>query len=102
MGGLLSWITTLWPAFKIDKPAALPPSLAQEVTETVPASGGLPYWQVNVPADQRKTDCPGFLKDITDRNRDIVRVPSSQFRYQTWEEVKALVGRQLMPQCANI
>ena len=86
------------PASKIDKPAALPPSLEHELSETVSANGELPYWQVNVPTDQRKTDCPSFLRDITDRNKDIIRVPSSEFRYQTWEEVKALVGRQLLPQ----
>ena len=97
MGGLPSLINTSLPASKTDKPAALPPSLDQEVTETVPASGELPYWQVNVPADQRKTDCPDFLRDITGRNRDIIRVPISQFRYQTWEEVKTLIGKQFLP-----
>ena len=98
MAGLPSLINNLLPASRIDKPAALPPSLEQEVTETVPPNGELPYWQVNVPPDQRKAECPGFLKDITDRNKDIIRVPLNQFRYQTWEEVKALIGKQFMPQ----
>ena len=91
MGGPLSLVTTLLPA-------ALPPSLEEEVNETVSLNGELPYWQVNVPVEQRKADCPGFLRDITDRNRDIIRVPLNQFRYQTWEEVKTLIGRQFMPQ----
>ena len=98
MGGPTSLVTTSLPASKIDKPGALPLSLEEEVTETVSLNGELPYWQVNVPADQRKADCPGFLRDITDRNRDIIRVPLNQFRYQTWEEVKALIGRQIMSQ----
>ena len=101
MGALLSFITTLSPTPKVDKPddepVALPPSLEQEVADTVPEDGELPYWQVNVPEDQRKSECPGFLKGITERNRDMIRVPADQFHYQTWEEVKELIGRlQLM------
>jgi hypothetical protein len=51
----------------------------------------LPYWQVNVPADQRSAECPDFLKDANEKDQTILATPDSEFRRLSWPEVQKLI-----------
>jgi hypothetical protein len=51
----------------------------------------LPYWQVNVPADQRAAECPDFLVDANEKDRNILATPDSEFRRLSWPEVQKLI-----------
>ena len=51
----------------------------------------LPYWQVNVPADQRSAECPDFLRDANEKDQKILATPDSQFRRLAWPEVQDLI-----------
>ncbi|KAI4758034.1 hypothetical protein E4T52_09815 [Aureobasidium sp. EXF-3400] len=51
----------------------------------------LPYWQVNVPADQRSAECPDFLKDANEKDQKILATPDSEFRRLSWPEVQELI-----------
>ncbi|KAH0124604.1 hypothetical protein KCU67_g17702, partial [Aureobasidium melanogenum] len=51
----------------------------------------LPYWQVNVPADQRSDECPDFLRDANEKDRKILATPDSEFRRLSWPEVQELI-----------
>ncbi|KAI4735637.1 hypothetical protein E4T50_13841 [Aureobasidium sp. EXF-12298] len=51
----------------------------------------LPYWQVNVPADQRSDECPDFLKDANEKDQKILATPDSEFRRLLWPEVQELI-----------
>jgi hypothetical protein len=51
----------------------------------------LPYWQVNVPTDQRSTECPDFLKDANEKDQTILATPDSEFRRLSWPEVQKLI-----------
>jgi hypothetical protein len=51
----------------------------------------LPYWQVNVPADQRSAECPDFLVDANEKDRNILATPDSEFRRLSWPEVQELI-----------
>lgn len=51
----------------------------------------LPYWQVNVPTDQRSIECPGFLGDANEKDQKILATPDSEFRRLSWPEVQELI-----------
>ncbi|KAI4740693.1 hypothetical protein E4T50_08884 [Aureobasidium sp. EXF-12298] len=51
----------------------------------------LPYWQVNVSADQRSAECPDFLKDANEKDQKILATPDSEFRRLSWPEVQELI-----------
>jgi hypothetical protein len=52
----------------------------------------LPFWLVNVPKDQRPSECPDFLRDISDKDKDIIGTPDEQYKVLTWNEVRDIVG----------
>lgn len=51
----------------------------------------LPYWHVNVPEDERKAECPDFLRDINEKDRGIIGTPDSEYRLSSWPEVQKLI-----------
>ncbi|MCJ1457826.1 hypothetical protein MMC28_008195 [Mycoblastus sanguinarius] len=51
----------------------------------------LPYWQVNVPENQRPATCPQFLREIGTRNEEMISVPEDEFHRLTWPEVQELI-----------
>lgn len=57
------------------------------------SSEALPYWLVNVPPADRPTHCPGFLRDICQKNIEILSTPDEQYRRQPWELVKEIVRK---------
>jgi hypothetical protein len=54
----------------------------------MPHEEPLPFWLVNVPRDQWPTECPDFLKELSDKDRRIIGTPDSQYEKLTWEEVR--------------
>jgi len=53
----------------------------------------LPYWQVNVPPDQRTLTCPEFLQHMSERDIQILNTPDSEYHILTWLEVCDIIGR---------
>ncbi|RYO91293.1 hypothetical protein DL766_002036 [Monosporascus sp. MC13-8B] len=51
----------------------------------------VPYWQVNVPDEERTNECPEFLRNLSVKDVGIISTPDSQYRAATWEEVQKLV-----------
>lgn len=47
----------------------------------------LPYWQVNIPPEDRQEECPEFLRDISDKDIRIIGTPDEEYRVQTWQQV---------------
>ncbi|KAI6380443.1 hypothetical protein MCOR25_001634 [Pyricularia grisea] len=56
------------------------------------SSGGMPYWNVNVPEDQRSVECPEFLISLSDKDRTIINTPDADYRADSWEQVKKKVS----------
>ena len=55
-------------------------------------SGSLPYWLVNVPQDRWPPECPDFLRDIPEKNVQILSTPDEHYRRQGWEEVQDIIS----------
>ncbi|THW48556.1 hypothetical protein D6D22_02141 [Aureobasidium pullulans] len=53
----------------------------------------LPYWLVNVPANQRPTECPDFLADANEKDKQILATPDSDYRRLSWPEVQNLIRK---------
>ncbi|USP76300.1 hypothetical protein yc1106_03574 [Curvularia clavata] len=51
----------------------------------------LPFWLVNVPEDQRPSECPDFLKDCSDKDQKIIGTPDGEYKVLTWDEVREIV-----------
>ncbi|KAI0555461.1 hypothetical protein F4679DRAFT_170268 [Xylaria curta] len=54
-------------------------------------SKGLPYWQVNVPEDERTEDCPEFLRTLSSKDTGIISTPDEEYHVNTWPEVQKLI-----------
>ncbi|KAI8624684.1 hypothetical protein F5Y19DRAFT_480428 [Xylariaceae sp. FL1651] len=54
-------------------------------------STGLPYWQVNVPEDERTEECPEFLRTLNAKDVGIISTPDADYHVSTWPEVQKLV-----------
>lgn len=53
----------------------------------------LPYWLVNVPANQRPTECPDFLADANEKDKQILATPDSDYCRLSWPEVQDLIRK---------
>ncbi|RYP56935.1 hypothetical protein DL769_009809 [Monosporascus sp. CRB-8-3] len=51
----------------------------------------VPYWQVNIPDEERTDECPEFLRNLSVKDIGIISTPDSRYRASTWEEVQKLV-----------
>ncbi|KAI0447782.1 hypothetical protein F4803DRAFT_181963 [Xylaria telfairii] len=54
-------------------------------------STGLPYWQVNVPEDERIEECPEFLRTLSAKDLGIISTPDEEYHLSTWPEVQKLI-----------
>jgi len=52
----------------------------------------LPYWQMNVPFDERPTECPPFLQNLGEKDVDILRTPDSEYHILSWPEVRKIIA----------
>lgn len=55
-------------------------------------SGPLPYWLVNVPRNQWPVECPDFLRDLPEKNVQILSTPDEHYRRQDWKLVKEIIS----------
>ena len=55
----------------------------------------LPYWLINIPQSQWPASCPGFLRDISSRDKAMISIPESEFHRLSWPEVQELVSMYL-------
>ena len=55
-----------------------------------------PYWLVNIPKDQWPKECPEYLKNVGDRDRQMISTPNSRFHRLTWPEVKDNIGVEVL------
>jgi hypothetical protein len=93
MGALLSLIEAVPPVSDFKTKKRSQPPIQGDDSNPASEPGRLPYWQVNIPFERREKQCPGFLRDIGERNENMVGTPASQFHYHNWEEVKNMIGR---------
>ncbi|TKA62826.1 hypothetical protein B0A49_12382 [Cryomyces minteri] len=56
-------------------------------------SSPLPYWLVNLPPLDWPAQCPAFLAEAGDKNRQILSTPDSQYRRQSWSTVQEIVAK---------
>ncbi|OTA97940.1 hypothetical protein M434DRAFT_91750 [Hypoxylon sp. CO27-5] len=54
--------------------------------------GNLPYWQVNVPENERTEECPEFLRSLSVKDIGIISTPDSEYKRATWPEVQKIVA----------
>jgi len=52
----------------------------------------LPYWQVNIPPNDRERDCPLFLQNLKPKERAIIGTPDSEYHILTWDEVRQVIA----------
>lgn len=55
-------------------------------------STSLPYWQVNVPPDERAEECPDFLRDIGAKDVKTLSTPDAEYTRLSWPAVRELVA----------
>ncbi|KAI1075799.1 hypothetical protein F5B20DRAFT_558684 [Whalleya microplaca] len=53
---------------------------------------GLPYWQVNIPEDERTDECPEFLRNLSVKDIGIISTPDSEYHVMTWPGVQKIVA----------
>lgn len=63
-----------------------------QIDEKITDSGPLPYWLVNVPHDKWPSECPEFLRNISEKNIWVLSTPDELYRRQDWETVKRIKG----------
>ena len=76
--------------FKKKKPQAEP----HRNLQSDPRLSKIPYWQVNIPVDERQEQCPVFLQSIGERYEKMINCRADDFHYLSWPEVKEIIGLQ--------
>lgn len=73
---------------------ALNPLISRSMAASSAQTNGtpLPYWQVNVPPQEREESCPDFLRNISERDQKIISTLQNDYKLQTWDELKADVA----------
>ncbi|KAI6093244.1 hypothetical protein F4821DRAFT_222508 [Hypoxylon rubiginosum] len=52
----------------------------------------LPYWQINVPENDRTEECPEFLASLSDKDIEQISSWDSEYHIATWPEVQNIVA----------
>lgn len=65
------------------------PAVDQSSTSNEP--GSLPYWLMNIPRNQWPAECPDFLRNLPEKNIQILSTPDEQYKRQNWESVKEFI-----------
>jgi hypothetical protein len=55
-------------------------------------AGSIPYWLVNVPRAQWPMACPDFLRDLSEKNIQVLSTPDAAYPRQSWETVKEIIS----------
>lgn len=59
-----------------------------------PETQPLPFWQVNVRPEDRKEECPEALRNLSDKDMEIIGTRDEDYHVQSWEEVVYFVRKQ--------
>lgn len=51
----------------------------------------LPYWQVNVPSEDREEECPEYLQNLSDKDVGILATRDQNYHAQSWDRVADIV-----------
>ncbi|PYH49872.1 GIG1 family protein [Aspergillus saccharolyticus JOP 1030-1] len=70
---------------------------AETIPPTKQTDRKLPYWLVNVPPSHWPASCPSYLRDISQKNKDILSTPDHTYQRQGWDLVQELVRMSLPP-----
>ncbi|ENH61023.1 hypothetical protein FOCG_10032 [Fusarium oxysporum f. sp. radicis-lycopersici 26381] len=54
-------------------------------TETVP------FWNMNIPKDQRTEECPDFLQGLHKKDQGILSTPDQEYHIFSWAEVRDII-----------
>ena len=52
----------------------------------------VPYWQANIPEDQRVAECPAFLRTLSAKDERIIATPQADYEVMPWPEVQSIVA----------
>lgn len=78
-------------------PAATFTAIDENLTTAEPAaldqlSGSLPYWLMNIPREQWPAECPDFLRNLPEKNIQILSTPDEHHKRHDWELVKEFIS----------
>lgn len=51
-----------------------------------------PYWLMNIPRSEWTVECPGYLRDQSDKNIRTLSTPDGDFRRQNWDFVQEIIS----------
>ncbi|KAF5657333.1 hypothetical protein FHETE_10494 [Fusarium heterosporum] len=51
----------------------------------------LPFWNYNIPQDQRTKECPDFLLDTNEKDQGILSTPDEEYHISSWDEVREII-----------
>ena len=51
----------------------------------------LPYWQVNVPEDEREATCPPYLENLSEKDQGIISTPDADYTLLSWSQVRKII-----------
>lgn len=53
----------------------------------------IPFWNFNVPPEERITECPDFLVNVSEKDKGIIGTWDADYERLSWEKVKELISR---------
>lgn len=53
----------------------------------------LPYWQVNVPPEEREDECPPYLLSAQGKDAEILGTPDSEYQRMSWPELQGHIAK---------
>ncbi|KAG4294359.1 hypothetical protein FPRO06_00944 [Fusarium proliferatum] len=51
----------------------------------------LPFWNMNIPEDQRTEECPDFLQGLHKKDQGILSTPDQEYHIFSWAEVRDII-----------
>lgn len=67
------------------------------VRSTMLKEESLPFWKVNVPQEQWPSECPDFLRNVSEKDQRIIGTPDEEYKLLTWGEVQEVVSTAVQP-----
>ncbi|KAF4335166.1 hypothetical protein FBEOM_10981 [Fusarium beomiforme] len=51
----------------------------------------LPFWNYNIPEDQRTEECPEFLQGLSKKDQGILSTPDQEYHISSWADVREII-----------
>ncbi|KAF4455451.1 hypothetical protein F53441_2240 [Fusarium austroafricanum] len=62
----------------------------------------LPFWNCNIPENQKTEECPEFLQNLSEKDQGILATPDEEYHISSWDDVRKIIQANRLEQFKRV